>query len=221
MAKRYPPDIWEQIRNEYRAGTLSVRDISKTLQPDGPTEAAIRSKAKKEGWERDLTDQVRAATRAKLNAAEATASAKPQEIIAAAADRNFKAVQAHMKSLGKLAEIEEKLLERIGECFADFDRVAEAEDIAVRLEMAMTEENPKYRMAAIASLFAPEELRSGLLKTLTRCYGDLTSAGAKRIQLERQALNIDKPEDNPSGASGWIFEAHLGCEPASEGGACG
>lgn len=206
MAKRYPPDIWEQIRNEYRAGVLSVRDIAKAFGPDGPTEAAIRSRAKKEGWERDLTDQVRAATRAKLNAAEATPSAGPQEIISAAADRNFKAVQAHMKRLGRLAEIEDKLLDRIERGFADMDVFDETESLVDRV-MRAAEAEGKSREMLFAGLFTPEMDRSALLKNLTKCHADLTNAVGKRIQMERQALNIDKPEGDEKAAERFVFEA--------------
>lgn len=220
MAKRYDSDTWEQIRNEYRAGTLSVRDIAKAF---GPTEAAIRSRAKKEAWERDLTDQVRAATRAKLNAAEATPSAKPQEIIAAAADRNFKTVQAHMKSLGRLAEIEEKLIDRIFRGFDDLAVFDEAESIMARMQAVEHHTDSKGVGVAnlMAALFNPELDRSALLKTLTKCHSDLTTAVGKRIQLERQALNIDKPEDKTGNVGGWTFEAYLSGEPASEGAARG
>lgn len=209
MAKRYDNDTWEQIRNEYRAGTLSVRDIAKAF---GPTEAAIRSRAKKDQWERDLTDQVRAATRAKLNAAEALPSAKPQEIIAAAADRNFKAVQSHMKSLGRLAELEEKLLERIERGFADMDVFDEAEGIMERITAATEQPKARQMEMAFAALFTPEMDRATLLRNLTRCVSDVTTAVGKRIQLERQALNIDKPEDKPGNAGGWTFEAILAAD---------
>jgi|GEM_PF-1607529 hypothetical protein len=214
MAKRYDKETWDLIQAEYRAGALSVRELAKKY---GPTEAAIRSRARKgdngKPWERDLTDEVRAATRAKLNQAVAGPGAAPSEIIEAASKRNFETLQAHMGRLGKLAEVEEKIIDRIEQSFADFDRVAEAEDIATRLEMAMAEENPKFRMSAIASLFAPEEQRAGLLRTLSRCYGDLTSAAAKRIQLERQALNMDKPEEKDASTGAWSFEAILTGEP--------
>lgn len=213
MAKRYDMGTWELIRNEYRAGGLSVRDIAKA---HGPTEAAIRSRARKEAWERDLTDQVRAATRAKQNAAEATPSAGPQEIIAAAADRNFKAIQAHTKRLGRLAEIEEMLIDRIVRGFDDLAVFDEAEGIMERMTAA-EQDTPKRAALAMAAMFTPEMDRSALLKNLTRCYSDVTTAVGKRIQLERQALNIDKQEES-GGGSGWQFEAYLGGELPGAGG---
>ena len=57
------PD-WEQIERDYRAGVVSLRGIA---DRDGNvTEGAIRKRAKKYGWKRDLTGKVRAAARAKL-----------------------------------------------------------------------------------------------------------------------------------------------------------
>lgn len=211
MAKRYANDVWEQIMSEYRAGSLSVRALA---DKHGPTEAAIRTRAKKEKWERDLTEDVRAATRAKLAKGDPTSSASPSEIIEAASTRNFEAVQGHMKRLGKLAELEDKILEKIERSFADYDAVAAAESIADRVQAALSEEKHSLRVMRMASLLNPEVTRSGLLKNITRNYADLTAAATKRIQLERQALNLDKPEEGDKSADSFVFEAHFGGEAA-------
>lgn len=50
------PD-WERIEADYRAGLLSVREIAGS---HGITEGAIRKRAKRDGWERDLSEKVRA-----------------------------------------------------------------------------------------------------------------------------------------------------------------
>lgn len=54
--KKPAPD-WERIEADYRAGVLSIREIASahTL-----TEGAIRKRAKRDGWERDLGAKVRA-----------------------------------------------------------------------------------------------------------------------------------------------------------------
>jgi len=57
------PD-WEAIERAYRAGSLSLRGIADKYDTN---EGTIRSRAKKHGWLRDLTDQVRAATSGKLS----------------------------------------------------------------------------------------------------------------------------------------------------------
>jgi hypothetical protein len=48
---------WERIEVQYRANTLSLREIA---SEHGITEGAIRKKAKAEGWERDLSGKVKA-----------------------------------------------------------------------------------------------------------------------------------------------------------------
>lgn len=59
MAK---PD-WEAIESAYRAGSLSIRAIG---ERHGVSHATILKRANKEGWQRDLTDKVRTATKAKV-----------------------------------------------------------------------------------------------------------------------------------------------------------
>ena len=56
------PD-WEAIERAYRAGSLSIRAIAEKC---GVSEGAIRKRANKHGWQRDLTEQVQKATKDKL-----------------------------------------------------------------------------------------------------------------------------------------------------------
>jgi hypothetical protein len=63
MSKKTAPD-WEAIERAYRAGSVSVRAIADEHQTK---EGTIRSRAKTHGWMRDLTDQVRAATKQKIS----------------------------------------------------------------------------------------------------------------------------------------------------------
>src|SRR5882724_3871416 len=61
-AGRLPPD-WVQIYKDYRLGVLSIRHIARSRDI---TEGAIRKRAKREGWERDLGDIVRRLAREML-----------------------------------------------------------------------------------------------------------------------------------------------------------
>jgi hypothetical protein len=54
-AGRLPPD-WVRIYKDYRLGVYSIRHIAR-LQ--GISEGAIRKRAKREGWKRDLGPVVR------------------------------------------------------------------------------------------------------------------------------------------------------------------
>lgn len=53
--KRTPPD-WERIEVRYRAGLLSLREIAS--EDGNVTEAAIRKRAKRDSWTRDLSAKV-------------------------------------------------------------------------------------------------------------------------------------------------------------------
>ena len=54
---------WNRIERLYRAGMLTVVEIAKECSVP---ESNIRYHAKKMGWKRDLTDEVRRTTRTKL-----------------------------------------------------------------------------------------------------------------------------------------------------------
>ena len=65
-AKRYPQSVWNAIYREYRAGQLSLSEISLRF---GPADSTIVTRAKRRGWgERDLSHKVREGVRAKLTA---------------------------------------------------------------------------------------------------------------------------------------------------------
>ena len=70
------PD-WEAINGLYRAGLLSVRAIA---ERHNISDTAIRSKAKKNGWQRDLTEQVRQAVKAKVVRAEVRTSGSHEPV---------------------------------------------------------------------------------------------------------------------------------------------
>ncbi len=55
---------WSAIEEDYRAGQLSVRGVA---EKHGISESTLRSRAKVAEWSRDLTNQVAAATRAKIS----------------------------------------------------------------------------------------------------------------------------------------------------------
>lgn len=54
--KKAAPD-WERIEADYRAGVLSVREIAAS---QGISHVAISKRAKRDGWERDLSKRIQA-----------------------------------------------------------------------------------------------------------------------------------------------------------------
>lgn len=112
------PD-WEAIERAYRAGLLSVRAIG---EAHGVSHATILKRGKKEGWKRDLTDQVRAATKQKVTTAVTSSGNQPAmvtdaEIIEEASDQAAAVILAHRTGLAQWRGIAGKL----GELLSDMD----------------------------------------------------------------------------------------------------
>ena len=114
MAKR--PD-WEAIEKAYRAGSMSIRSIADKY---GTKEGTIRSRAKKNGWMRDLTEKVRASVNDRLSRPTSRAALArddmrddartDDEIIEEAATEAASVVVAHRMSLSRWRGIADKLL---------------------------------------------------------------------------------------------------------------
>lgn len=102
------PD-WEAIESAYRAGSLSIRSIA---DKNGVSDTAIRKRATKHGWHRDLTGQVRKAARDKLvrEKVREAGSRTDKEIIEAASTEAASVVLAHRYGLAQWRGISVKLL---------------------------------------------------------------------------------------------------------------
>lgn len=103
---------WEAIERDYRAGHLSIRHLA--AKHEIP-ESTVRSKAKALGWQRDLTDEVRAATRAKLSRRSRTdlAHSDDARIVQVASDDAASIVEAHRKAIGQWRVIAERLAQHL------------------------------------------------------------------------------------------------------------
>jgi len=105
------PD-WEAIERAFRAGSLSVRAIAERHKI---SDTAIRSKAKKNGWSRDLTEQVRQAAKGKLVRTDVRADSShceprtDNEIVEEAATEAASVVLAHRTDLAQWRSIANKL----------------------------------------------------------------------------------------------------------------
>lgn len=76
MTEKKPTD-WERIEADYRAGVLSVREIANNHDL---TEGAIRKRAKRDEWSRDLAAKVRARAEELVRREEVRkAGTRPQE----------------------------------------------------------------------------------------------------------------------------------------------
>lgn len=107
MAK---PD-WEAIESAYRAGSLSIRAIA---EKHGVSHVGIQKRAAKEGWQRDLTDAVRTATKAKVSKSVTKESYQQSavtdaQIVDQASDEAAAVILAHREGLAAWRGITNKL----------------------------------------------------------------------------------------------------------------
>ena len=109
MAKQ--PD-WEAIERAYRAGSLSIRNIA---DQHGVSDTAIRKRATKHGWQRDLTEQVQKAARDKLVRKAVRAGGSQEkartdaEIVEEASTEAAAVVLSHRNDLAQWRAISQKL----------------------------------------------------------------------------------------------------------------
>ncbi len=163
---------WEAIEKDYRAGVLSIREIARQY---GCSDKAIRNKAKRFGWERDLSDKiqnrvsvdlVRKGVLTKTNAD----LLSEKEIIDIAASTQVEVVTGHRKDIQRLRKIEQKVL-------------AELKDNPTKM---------------YTTQFQGEIVEKEYGLTVTEKASALNSISntmQRRIQLERQAFGIaDKVE---------------------------
>ena len=92
VAKRNTSHLdWELIEKEYRTAQLSVNQLATKY---GLACSTITRRAKKEGWIRDLSDEVSTKTRAALLAGERTDA---KDVVQAAVTTNVEVIREHLR----------------------------------------------------------------------------------------------------------------------------
>lgn len=184
---------WIEIQTLFRSGTLSVEAIAAKY---GVSKVAIYKRAKKEGWQRDLSIAAIAAAKEKvaldfvaqkrLAAEQKRLAAEPvqpyvvpelseTEIIDSASDQIVDFIRQHRKSLGKTLELENRLV-------AQFEREIDLREKAYS-------DNPEDRLYVARLVEDGAKLLS--LPQCSTVYRELTMAQSKRIEMERKILNMD------------------------------
>lgn len=177
MAAKKKTTDWERIERDFRSGVRSVKEIARQ---NGISDTAIRKRAKRDGWTRDLTRDVRAATQSKLVRDEVRGhNAKTDaEIVEAAAAESASVVRSHRKDIREGRDVATLLMRELQSNTVDAPTLAQLIDQA-----ADDEDWPAQRRSAIE--------RAVSLPQRTACLRDLSQAMHKLQALERQAYNID------------------------------
>jgi len=122
---------WERIEADYRAGLLSVREIAAT---QGVSHVAISKRAKREGWDRDLSAKIKAKADALVTKREVTKEVTSEKAVTdqAIIEANAMAIaDVRMKHRGfstrmmKLCETMMEELETVTDNQASLSQLAE------------------------------------------------------------------------------------------------
>lgn len=102
---------WESAAKDYKAGLLSVRAVA---EKHGIPESTLRSKAQTKGWQRDLSDDVRSAAKAKLSRKTSRTDfahdeLRDSDIIEQASDEAADVVLGHRANLNRWRGLSAKL----------------------------------------------------------------------------------------------------------------
>jgi uncharacterized membrane protein YheB (UPF0754 family) len=191
--KRTGPD-WERIEISYRAGVLSLREIA--AQDGNVTEGAIRKRAKRDNWERDLAAKIKA---------KADALVRKEEVRKASTRANQ--IQLDKPTEASIVDANAMAITRV--------RLEHREDIARsrRLATALLEELEQQtaqvpELAALGAAMAnPDERGIDKLNELyqkiislparTKTMKDLAETLKTLIALEREAYSISDAPDKP------------------------
>jgi len=181
---------WEGIEREYRAGIKSLRQLGAEY---GPSHVAIKKRADKEGWSRDLSAKIKAAAEAKVNKdavtreVNAETKAAEQEIVEANAEMQAGIIRAHRADITRSRNLAMALLAEVEHQTANpelYEKLAEM--VAGGETEAMLE---KLSRAYHQALGTPGRIDS--MKKLADTLKTL-------IGLERQAFGIeDKQAETP------------------------
>ncbi|OCG46009.1 hypothetical protein A9G28_11050 [Gilliamella sp. Fer1-1] len=181
------PD-WEAIESAYRAGVLSIREIA---SKNGITDGAIRKRAKKENWSRDLSEKIKNKSDELVRTKEVRTKVRTENVLSerilieANAEVIANIRMEHRGDIRKARNITNALFEELGTECADIEAFKKLGELLVNPDQNGRDKLNEVYMSVISM---PERVKS--MKALSETLKNL-------ITLERQAYNIDDiPKDN-------------------------
>lgn len=186
------PD-WEQVEIAYRAGVKTLRQIA---DENGVTHGAVNKRAKRDGWDRDLSAKIKAKAEALVSKALVSDSVSKErritenEVVEAAAANSAAVQLGHRKDIHRARKLTASL-------FDELEQQTKPETLKGLRTLGELLANPdektgRDRMNEVyqAVISLPE--RSKTLKILTESL-------QKTVDMERQAFNMDKQADATDG----------------------
>jgi hypothetical protein len=198
---------WTQIENDYRAGIKPLRQIAEEC---GITHGAIRKRAERDDWTRDLSAKIQAKADAAVSKAAVSnqvskeRAATEREVVEANAELQYKVRIAHRVDIQRVKAL---LLLQLGE--AELQTV----DIALFKQlgelMACPDDNGVDKLNELYKKALSLPQRVTVVKQVTETLAML-------IKLEREAFGIDKEEKASGGYESLLRELYKAAALAAE-----
>jgi hypothetical protein len=181
------PD-WEAIESAYRAGLLSIREIA---SKNGITDGAIRKRAKKENWARDLSEKIKNKSDELVRTKEVRTKVRTESVLSERVliESNAEVIanirMEHRRDIRKARNITNALFEELGTECSDIEAFRKLGELLANPDQNGRDKLNEVYMSVISM---PDRVKS--MKALSEALKNL-------IALERQAYNIDDiPKDN-------------------------
>lgn len=186
VAKR-PKVDWEAVERDYRAGSKTLRQIGEEY---GCSHVAVKKRAEREGWSRDLSVRIKEAAEAKVTKAEVTrivtkeAAISERQVVEVNAQLLADVVLNERSDVKRARSIVQKLW---GLVEVELDHPAELEKLGELLRSEDEFGNDKLNDLYRAAIGLPQQVKNAKA---------LADALKVLIELERRILKID---DQPVG----------------------
>lgn len=173
---------WEAIERDFRAGILSLREMSKQY---GVSHVAIKKRADKFGWDRDLSGKIKAKAEALVNSREVNTEVNAQSAVneRAVIEANAEVIAqvriSHRRDISRSRKLVIKLLEEL-------ELQTDNRELYEKLGEMMRREDDKG-MDKLNDLYNKVISLAGRTKTMK----DLADSLKTLVALERQAYNLD------------------------------
>jgi phage-related tail fiber protein len=193
---------WDLVEADYRAGVKSLREMA---EAHGVSHVAIKKRADKEGWVRDLSAKIQAKADEKVNRAvvNATVNAEARAVtesavVEANADAQSRVRLEHRADIARTRSLFRTLLEELEvasdkEGQALIEKLAEIVNAPAEDESADDARKRAERMRKLLSQVLDGPARIDSAKRLTEML-------EKVVRLEREAYGID---NNKGGEGGY------------------
>lgn len=178
------PD-WERIEADYRAGIKSLREI---VAPFNITEGALRKRAKRDGWERDLGAKIQQKADALVRKEAVRNEVRTDEkaIVEANAEAIYRVRMEHRKATGRFQALVQSMA-------AEIEAQTDSPELFAELSALLNDGSGGKAADKLAEAYRRVLELPGRVDNMKK----LVEAFEKLVKLERQAFGLDNPLEVP------------------------